>query len=346
MNHDDQNYFSKITSYAQYIKSIEHVYQHWGYQSTLLPLFDNEKHYTQHLQDKKHNYQRAFDGDDTLILRSDSTLFLSKILGTHLHPSSLPLRLYYSNSVVRSFHQHEIGHWQSGVELIGISSKAAEFEIISLLSDTVRTLLDEYRIHVGSSRLVRELLLHNKKKLSENKVSEIFTKIIQRDLRTLGKIVDSPILDCIFDIADFTEYPRWKKNITSIVGGRNKVLLDYRSYFEALQEIDTNHCLRCDLAELGTHRYYTDTVYTVYAPSLPSPLAHGGRYDTLLQKFGFAAPAIGFTVFPYLVVNALISSKKLPTSQKKTPFHALSTRKSIDKQALLRAYARLQKRVR
>ena len=34
-----------------------------------------------------------------MLLRSDSTIFLSKILGSHIQKKLLPLRLYYSNSI-------------------------------------------------------------------------------------------------------------------------------------------------------------------------------------------------------------------------------------------------------
>ena len=45
--------------------------------------------------------------------------------------------------------------------------------------------------------------------------------------------------------------------------------------------------------ELG---YYTGAIFEVYAPGLGAPLAGGGRYDTLLERFGRDLPAVGFAI--------------------------------------------------
>ncbi|MFP5247026.1 MAG: ATP phosphoribosyltransferase regulatory subunit, partial [Thermoanaerobaculia bacterium] len=41
--------------------------------------------------------------------------------------------------------------------------------------------------------------------------------------------------------------------------------------------------------------YYTGVRFWVYSADRRVPLAQGGRYDTLYERFGAAAPAIGFT---------------------------------------------------
>ena len=45
----------------------------------------------------------------------------------------------------------------------------------------------------------------------------------------------------------------------------------------------------------GAPGYYTGLRFWVYGAGRRAPVAQGGRYDTLYERFGTAAPAIGFT---------------------------------------------------
>ncbi|MBV9071208.1 MAG: ATP phosphoribosyltransferase regulatory subunit, partial [Acidobacteria bacterium] len=42
--------------------------------------------------------------------------------------------------------------------------------------------------------------------------------------------------------------------------------------------------------------YYTGLRFRAYDASSRAVVAQGGRYDTLYEKFGAAAPAVGFTI--------------------------------------------------
>ena len=47
-----------------------------------------------------------------------------------------------------------------------------------------------------------------------------------------------------------------------------------------------------DAADTG---YYTGVRFWVYGDDKRTPIAQGGRYDSLYERFGASAPAIGFT---------------------------------------------------
>ena len=46
--------------------------------------------------------------------------------------------------------------------------------------------------------------------------------------------------------------------------------------------------------------YYTGLRFWVYGADRRTPLAQGGRYDSLYSRFGCDAPAVGFTFTPEL----------------------------------------------
>ncbi len=51
-----------------------------------------------------------------------------------------------------------------------------------------------------------------------------------------------------------------------------------------------------DLGVLRRLDYYTGLVFEGYSPDLGYGLLGGGRYDRLLEQFGFSCPATGFAV--------------------------------------------------
>ena len=51
-----------------------------------------------------------------------------------------------------------------------------------------------------------------------------------------------------------------------------------------------------DLGMLSKYNYYTGVIFKAYTYGVGDALVKGGRYDTLLGRFGKEAPAIGFMV--------------------------------------------------
>ena len=51
--------------------------------------------------------------------------------------------------------------------------------------------------------------------------------------------------------------------------------------------------LEVDLGEVRGLGYYTGIVFNLYALGSPRPVGGGGRYDTLLGRFGDPRPAVG-----------------------------------------------------
>jgi ATP phosphoribosyltransferase regulatory subunit len=54
--------------------------------------------------------------------------------------------------------------------------------------------------------------------------------------------------------------------------------------------------LEVDLGEVRGLGYYTGIVFNLYAMGSPRPVGGGGRYDTLLGRFGDPRPAVGFSL--------------------------------------------------
>ena len=65
------------------------------------------------------------------------------------------------------------------------------------------------------------------------------------------------------------------------------------------------------LIDLGVRRdwpYYSGIVFEAYAPGVGAPVAMGGRYDGLGERFGRARPAVGFAIALDLLHRAVMEA--------------------------------------
>jgi ATP phosphoribosyltransferase regulatory subunit len=65
---------------------------------------------------------------------------------------------------------------------------------------------------------------------------------------------------------------------------------------DALRERGLADCFRLDLTIARELDYYTGIVFEAYARGAGNAVIGGGRYDTLLERFGASAPAAGFAI--------------------------------------------------
>ena len=69
---------------------------------------------------------------------------------------------------------------------------------------------------------------------------------------------------------------------------------ELREVSEALATAGLGPRVAFDLGEVRGLDYYTGLVFRVFAPGLGFEVGGGGRYDTLLARFGRPLPAVGF----------------------------------------------------
>ena len=71
-------------------------------------------------------------------------------------------------------------------------------------------------------------------------------------------------------------------------------MAELREVADALAAAGLGDRVAIDLGEVRGLDYYTGLVFRVYAPGLGFEVGAGGRYDTLLARFGRPMPAVGF----------------------------------------------------
>ncbi len=279
----------------------------WGYLPVQTPVMDFYDVYRELLGDRDaRGVYRLVDREgDLLMLRSDVTLFLAKQMGLILRPDDLPIRVWYSDTILRHQDPDDISRnefHQSGAELIGLKGPEADLEAMALLSEILRDLSPSASfLHVGSRRLIDLLCPPEEPRRS------LIRALAFRDV---PKIVaglkqgghDASEADRLARLLLFIGSPEEARGL------RKELRLPDPRYDDAFAEVESVsaavsslHAVdhrqgRVDFSEVASQPYYSGIVFQVYLDGLDAPVASGGRYDGLLGFFGFDAPSVGFSI--------------------------------------------------
>lgn len=219
---------------------------------------------------------KFFDSDgNTLILRPDYTTPIARVIASKMRHLDLPIKLYYMDSVFRKPQKgtHEdIEIFQAGIELIGKTGPVPEAEVLAILCETLLKLgFQDFGIDIGHTDFMANLSAEKKEALlAGNYVA--FGKIPQRG--------GAEILDQHPELIQISKLLKQK---------------GYEKY------IHFNKGLIKDMS------YYTGIIFECYVKGIGKIVGSGGRYDHLIEKFGFSAPAVGFSLDINLILSAGIN---------------------------------------
>jgi ATP phosphoribosyltransferase regulatory subunit len=249
---------------------------------------------------------RLFDRTgEVLVLRSDMTIPIARVVATRYADVEPPLRLSYIQRAYRSVRAHRgeaREQLQAGVELVGAAGAEGTGEALMLLCRALdATGLAGYRVALGSAALYPALL---DAAGIEGAVRERFLKeLATRDFAGLSREVRASGADPrLLSVPQLRGGP----DVLDAVGEPADGL---RELYASLPE-DVQGRVIFDLGlvrrELG---YYTGAIFEVLAPGQGVPLGGGGRYDDLLGRFGRPLPAVGWSVEVERVHAALVGAR-------------------------------------
>ena len=280
------------------------LFESYGYSEVNTPgleFFDVFNGKTRHFPQE--NMYKLVDGKNRLmVLRPDNTMPIARVAATRLRGEELPLKLFYNQNIFLvnpkdSGRDDEIA--QSGIEILGGKSEAADYEALVLAAKALAACDEDYRLEIGDSSIFRELMANYEcsDEQAENIQSLIETK-------------DYPMLDNIFKNTDLVSEKAFKA-LPRLFGGmevfdtareylKGEVLeskLDrLKKLCEELAEVIPAEKIRVDLGLVHKRNYYTGIIFRGYVEGYGQPALSGGRYDSLLGEFGREAGAVGFAV--------------------------------------------------
>ena len=248
---------------------------------------------------------RALDRSGRLIaLRADFTAQVARIAATRLAGVS-PLRLYYRGSIVRRAAPDSgplAERLQAGCELVGADGAEADAEILALASASLHALgLGAARISLGSTGYFSALAAAAG--VSERLAAALHDAVDRKDLPGLRALCEREVpagkaRDALLMLA---QPPRPQTQAADLLA-RAEALAPSEEARAALRRVSDALArskgaeLEIDLGEVRGLGYYTGIVFNLYAQGSPRPVGGGGRYDTLLGRFGDPRPAVGFSL--------------------------------------------------
>lgn len=239
-----------------------------------------------------------------LVLRPDNTIPIARIVATRLKDAELPMRLYYNQCVfnmAQSLKGKSAQTVQTGIELIGSSSKMADLEVIStaieVLSSCSKT---NFSLEIGDIRLFNELV--NKLDVDDSR---------KETIREYIETKNYPALNDYLDSIGKNDITHALKKLPRLFGGEevfekasrlfsdekiDAVLEGLKQLYKQISCIIGSGNLTVDLGMVNRTDYYTGVIIKGYLEGYGEEVLSGGRYDKLISDFGYDVPATGFAV--------------------------------------------------
>jgi ATP phosphoribosyltransferase regulatory subunit len=243
---------------------------------------------------------RLFDqAGEVLVLRSDMTVPIARVVATRYATAPTPLRFcYFAHAYrnVRPQRGHAREFLQAGIELVGAPAPVGTAEAVTVLCRSLDAAgLRDYRVGLGDASLYPGLLqrVGVAPEASRRVLHELATRDfvgLEREVNALGLASDQVEL--------LLSVPR-SRGPAEVLGAAPGPVADAVAGLREVHELlDPQVAARVifDLGLSGGLGYYTGAVFEVYDPALGGPLGGGGRYDDLLARFGRPLPAVGFAI--------------------------------------------------
>jgi ATP phosphoribosyltransferase regulatory subunit len=279
------------------------VFEGWGYEEIIPPLFDYADVFSGPALTPK-TYSFVSRDGSLLALRPDFTSLIAKIAAGRLAARAAPLRLYYSGEVLRyeppkAGRQGEL--YQMGLERLGGDRLRGDAEVLAVAAECLEAagvadfvlavghvgvfagLLSGCAIDGGAAETLRERVEAKdeggvREALRRARVPEAVGEAVGR----LGQLSGGrEVLEEAVRAFAFSEPARI-------------AVAELQSLAAALAAAGLESRLTIDLGEVRGLDYYTGLVFRAFARGLGFEVGGGGRYDTLLSRFGRPLPAVGF----------------------------------------------------
>lgn len=276
------------------------VFEQRGYGEIYTPALEYEAVLARaDLVDARPAYRVFDEAGEVLVLRSDMTVPIARVVGTRYQASEPPLRFCYFAHCYRGVRPQR-GQprelLQAGIELVGAPAPEGTVETLTVLSAALdATGLRDYRLGLGDASLYPALMsaLGVREELRE----QLLDALAMRDFVALAGTL--AVAGLSREAEDMLLQAPQRRGGLEILQGMPAVVREAAMGLAAVQERLPGEVASRVILDLGLVRrigYYTGAVFEVYDPALGAPVGGGGRYDDLVGRFGRPLPAVGFAL--------------------------------------------------
>jgi ATP phosphoribosyltransferase regulatory subunit len=279
---------------------IRRVFEQAGYGEVYTPVLEYEETFDRAAVAATRPAYRLFDEQGhVLVLRSDMTIPIARLVATRYAHAQPPLRFSYMAHAYRGVRPQRgqaREFLQAGVELIGAPAPHGTAEAVTILCNALDAAgLQTYRIGLGDASLYPALLeavgveAEERERILQELVRGNFVGV-EQELQTLG--LPESELELLTRVSQIRGGPE-------VLQGLSGPLQDAAMTMSAVHAQLAQNVAERIIFDFGLVRslgYYTGAVFQVYDPAHGVPIGSGGRYDELLGRFGHPSPAVGFAL--------------------------------------------------
>ncbi len=249
---------------------------------------------------------KFFDKDgNTLVLRPDFTPSMARCAAKYFMDEDVPIRFCYSGNTFanNSNLQGRLKEaTQMGAELIGEDSVEADGEMAAMVIEALlSTGLKDFQLGIGNVEYFKGICMEAG--LDEETELELREFISGKNYFGAEDLLREKRVP--------GEYREALLQVTDLFGTyealeQAKLLVHNERSLNAVKRLEALYQVLCcygaekyvsfDLGMLSKYNYYTGVIFKAYTYGVGDAIVKGGRYDTLLGRFGKEAPAIGFMV--------------------------------------------------
>ena len=288
-------------------REIGRVFHQYGYEDIETPAFEFFDIFAKERGSvTSREMFKFFDRDNnTLVLRPDMTPAIARCVGKYFMEERMPVRLCYwgktfTNNTSYQGRLKEIT--QTGVELIGDDSSAADGEMIAMVIEALKAAgLKEFQVELGQVEFFKGLA--EEAGMEEETQETLRTLIENKNYFGVEELVsESPMPQQLKEL--FLKLPELfgtleqMRRVKGLV--HNERSLKAIERLERVQEILKTYGMAeyvsYDLGMLSKYQYYTGIIFKAYTYGTGEYIVTGGRYDKLLVQFGKDVPAVGFAI--------------------------------------------------
>lgn len=251
-------------------------------------------------------YRLFGEQGELLALRSDMTVPIARLAASRFAGADLPLRFSYIASAYRAV-RPQSGQMrefeQAGVELIGSPAPEGTAEILEVLAEALDAAgLRQAVIGLGDADLYPQLLAELG--VEGEQAAEALGLLERHDLVGLEAALErhggvaAERRAALLELCQLRDGPEVLERAAAIGGEAVGAAVErLRETHEAVASTAAAERLQIDLGLVRDLDYYTGAVIEVYDPALGHIIGGGGRYDSLLSRFGLDLPAAGFALY-------------------------------------------------
>lgn len=258
---------------------------------------------------------KFFDKEgNTLVLRPDFTPSMARCAAKYFMEEKKPIRFCYAGNTFTNTSnlQGKLKEvTQLGVELIGDDSVYADAEMLCMVINALKAIgLTKFQVSIGEVEYFKGICedagLDEETELALRDFISTKNYFGARDL-LMERQIKPEDMEVLLKSADlFGDFNSLKEARSLANHARSLAAIDrLEQVYEVLKLYGVEEYVSFDLGMLSKYNYYTGIIFKAYTYGIGDAIVKGGRYDSLLSRFGKEAPAIGCVVVIDDVMEAL-----------------------------------------